>query len=104
MWTGLTVSLLGDGIFFVAIAWQTYRLSNVPTALSLVGFSWSLPMVLFVLVGGVMSDRFDRRWVLVTADAIRGVSLTLMGVLAITGAMELWHRSYRMVAPGDHPR
>jgi hypothetical protein len=91
MWTGLTVSLLGDGIFFVAIAWQTYRLSNVPTALSLVGFSWSLPMVLFVLVGGVMSDRFDRRWVLVTADAIRGVSLTLMGVLAITGAMELWH-------------
>jgi DHA3 family tetracycline resistance protein-like MFS transporter len=91
MWTGLTVSLLGDGIFFVAIAWQTYRLSNFPTALSLVGFSWSLPMVLFVLVGGVMSDRFDRRWVLVTADAIRGVSLTLMGLLAITGTMELWH-------------
>ena len=50
----MTVSLLGDGIYLVAIAWQTYELSNAPTALSIVGVAWTLPIVLFVLVGGVL--------------------------------------------------
>ena len=31
LWTGMTVSLLGDGIYSVAIAWQVYELSNAPT-------------------------------------------------------------------------
>ena len=34
---GMCVSLLGDGVFLVAMAWQVYALSNAPTALSLVG-------------------------------------------------------------------
>jgi hypothetical protein len=35
LFTGITVSLVGDGIYLVAIAWQVYDISNVPTALSL---------------------------------------------------------------------
>ena len=31
---GMSVSLLGDGVFLMALAWQVYRLSNVPTAIS----------------------------------------------------------------------
>jgi hypothetical protein len=34
LWTGMSVSMLGDGITFVALAWQVYELSNLPTALS----------------------------------------------------------------------
>ena len=34
LWGGMCVSLLGDGVFLVAIAWQAYELSNAPTALS----------------------------------------------------------------------
>ena len=30
VWTGMTVSLLGDGIYMVAIAWQVYSISNTP--------------------------------------------------------------------------
>jgi hypothetical protein len=37
LWAGTQVSLLGDGIYFVAIAREVYRLSNDPNALSLVG-------------------------------------------------------------------
>ena len=37
LWTGMTVSLLGDGIFLVAMAWQAYELWNAPAALSLLG-------------------------------------------------------------------
>ena len=50
-----------DGIYFVAIAWQVYALSNAPTALSVVGVAWTLPTVVFLLVGGAISDRRERR-------------------------------------------
>ena len=37
LWAGMTVSLLGDGITTIALAWQAYEISNVPTALALIG-------------------------------------------------------------------
>jgi hypothetical protein len=91
LWTGLTVSMLGDGIYLVAIAWQVYDLSNAPTALSVVGLAWTAPMVLFLLVGGVLSDRFDRRSILIAADALRFGAIAVIGVLSISGNIELWH-------------
>ncbi|MBA2614527.1 MAG: MFS transporter, partial [Actinobacteria bacterium] len=91
LWTGMSVSLLGDGIYFVAIAWQVYELSNTPTALSVVGVAWAVPAVIFLLVGGVLSDRFDRRKVLIASDLIRGLAVAGIGVLSLAGALELWH-------------
>jgi hypothetical protein len=86
-----TVSLLGDGFFFIALAWQVYELSNVPTAMSMVGVAWTLPLVLFILLGGVLTDRYDRRRLLISADVLRAVAIGLIGVLSIAGALELWH-------------
>src|SRR4051812_49712499 len=85
LWTGLTVSLLGDGIFLVAEAWQVYDLDNDPVALSIVGTAWTLGMVAFLLTGGVISDRADRRRVLILADVVRAAALLAMGVLSVTG-------------------
>ena len=91
LWAGMTVSMLGDGIYLVALAWQVYELSNTPTALSLVGVAWTAPMVVFLLVGGVASDRIDRRKVLILSDAVRGVAVVAIGLLSVTGEIELWH-------------
>ncbi|MGI8773719.1 MAG: MFS transporter [Actinomycetota bacterium] len=91
LWTGMTVSLLGDGIYLVAIAFQVYELSNSPTALSVVFFAWTAPMVLFFLLSGVLSDRFDRRMLMIASDVLRGVSIAAMGVLSVTGNLELSH-------------
>ncbi|MCW3014039.1 MAG: major facilitator superfamily protein [Solirubrobacterales bacterium] len=88
---GMTVSLLGDGIYLVAIAWLVYDLSNSPTALSLVGVAWSLGMVLCLLPGGVASDRLDRRAVMVAADLVRLAAVLAIGLLAVTGGVEVWH-------------
>ena len=88
---GSLISQLGDGFFYVALAWQVYQISNVPTALSLVGLAWTLPLVLFVLIGGVFSDRYDRRWLMVGADVVRAVAIGLMGMLSVLGLLELWH-------------
>jgi hypothetical protein len=91
LWTGAAVSLLGDGVYIVAIAWQVYELSDTPTALSLVGVAWTLPMAAFLLVGGVVSDRFDRREIMIATDLVRAVAVAVIAVLSITGALELWH-------------
>jgi MFS family permease len=85
------ISLLGDGFFSVALAWQVYSISNVPTALSVVGFAWTLPLVFFLLLGGVLTDRYDRRWLMIGADLVRAAAIGSMGILAVMGTMQLWH-------------
>jgi predicted MFS family arabinose efflux permease len=91
LWAGFTVSLLGDGIYLVAVAWQAYELSNTPTALSIVGVAWTLPTVLLLLGGGVLSDRFDRRLLMIAADVLRALAIGTIAALSIAGALELWH-------------
>jgi len=91
LWTGMCVSLLGDGVFLVAMAWQVYALSNAPAALALVGVAMTVPTIVFLLLGGVVSDRRDRRRIMLAADLARGLAVGLMAVLSLTGALELWH-------------
>ncbi|HEX7298954.1 MAG TPA: MFS transporter [Solirubrobacteraceae bacterium] len=91
LWTGMCVSLLGDGVFLVAMAWQVYLLSNAPSALALVGVTMTIPTIVFLLVGGVVSDRFDRRRIMLAADVTRGLAVGTMAVLSLTGALALWH-------------
>ena len=88
---GLVVSLIGDGLYLVAVAWQVLDLSNTPSALALVGLAWSVGLALFLLTGGVVSDRFDRRRVMVAADLLRALALVTIGVLAATDTLEIWH-------------
>lgn len=91
LWTGAAVSLLGDGVYIVAIAWQVYELSDSPTALSLVGVAWTLPMAAFLLVGGLVSDRLDRRRIMIATDIVRAVAVAAIAALSLSGALELWH-------------
>ncbi|CAN5690704.1 N/A [soil metagenome] len=91
LWSGMAVSLTGDGIFLVALAWQAYALSNVPTAFSLVGLALSVPHIALLLVGGVIADRFPRRRVMLASDVVRGIAVAAMAVLALTGRLELFH-------------
>jgi len=90
LWAGMAVSLLGDGIFLIAIAWETYALWNAPAALSIVGIAMTVPMVVFLLVGGVLSDRHDRRRLMLAADAVRAVAVACLAVLVFAGALQLW--------------
>src|SRR5436190_8372403 len=89
-WSGQTISMLGDGIFLVAIAWQVYDLWNVPTALSIVGVVETLPLVLLVAFGGVVSDRVERRRVLIAAALVRGLAVGAIGLLGAAGVIQLW--------------
>ena len=90
LWSGMCISLLGDGVFFVALAWQVYALSNVPTALAIVGIAMTVPTILFLLIGGVVSDRLDRRRVMLVADVARGFVVGAIAMLSLVGVLRLW--------------
>lgn len=87
---GMSVSQLGDGLFLVALAWQVYALSDTPTALAFIGIAMTVPTVACLLIGGAVSDRFDRRLVMLSADAVRGVLLAAVATLALSGSLRLW--------------
>ncbi len=87
---GMSVSLLGDGVFLVALAWQVYSMSDAPTALATVGIAMTIPTITCLLIGGAVSDRFDRRLVMLIADAVRAAVLAALAALAITGALVFW--------------
>lgn len=97
LWIGMFVSMAGDGVYFVAIAWQVTTLSGRPSALALVGLAWTLPQVAFTLLGGVMADRIDRRRIMIAGDLLRFGALATIGVLSISGRIELGH-IYPLVA------
>ena len=90
LWIGQSVSLVGDGIYLVAIAWLVYDISNEPGALALVGLAWTLPQVGVLLLAGVGSDRFERRRLLVVADLVRFAAIGSIAALSLAGVVELW--------------
>jgi DHA3 family tetracycline resistance protein-like MFS transporter len=90
LWSGMTVSLLGDGIFLVAMAWQVYAVWNAPAALSMVGIAMTVPTIVCLLPGGVLSDRLSRRGIMLAADAVRAVAIAILAALSITGRIQVW--------------
>jgi MFS family permease len=91
LWSGLVVSLIGDGIFLVAVAWQAYSLQDSPMALAGVGVAASLSQLTLTLVGGAVSDRLSRRTVLMMSDLARGAALVVLAQAGWAGQLQLWH-------------
>ncbi|TMK95417.1 MAG: MFS transporter [Actinobacteria bacterium] len=89
IWAATAISRLGDGLYLVAIAWQTYAISNVPTAMSIVGIATTLPQLVLLLFSGALSDRLPRRRLMVSADALRAVAIGTLGALALADALSL---------------
>ena len=100
LWGAMATSLLGDGLFLVALAWQVYALSNGPGAMGVVGVAMTVPHILCLLLGGVLSDRLERRKLMVLADVVRGAAVGAMGVLSLAGVLQLWHVAALMAVYG----
>ena len=99
-WSSRTISQIGDGVMVVALPWQVYELSNSPAAMGVVGAIETASIFVFVLVGGVASDRVERKRVMIAADLARGLAGGVVGVLAVSGRLELWHLGLMVVVFG----
>jgi MFS family permease len=97
----MAVSLVGDGIFLIAIAWESYTLWNTPAALAIVGIGMAVPTVVFLLAGGIVSDRYDRRLVMMWADGVRAIAVAALAVLAIAGSLQFWELVFLVAIYGS---
>src|SRR5439155_10146987 len=76
--------MIGDGTYYVAVAWLVYQnLHGSPAAFAAVGVAWSLPQLLLLLASGALSDRMDRRHLLIAGHLLRLAAITSVGVLTL---------------------
>lgn len=74
----------------VALAFAVLTVSDSPTALGVVLAANSIPMVLFLLVGGVIADRLPRLLILRVGGVLAGLTQAAAGILVVTDQAELW--------------
>lgn len=91
IWIGQTISNLGDGMFYLALAWQVLLTTHSATAMGIVLIAGMIPRLVFVLIGGVAADRLPRRLIILWSDGGRGVVVLLISILGFTGHLQFWH-------------
>lgn len=89
LWTAHATSNLGDGISGVAYPWLASAVTRSPLLIALVAVVSRLPWLVFTLPAGVITDRFDRRKIIVAMDITRGVLALLVAIAVTTEAASL---------------
>jgi predicted MFS family arabinose efflux permease len=87
---GQSVSLFGDGMTRVALAFAALGVGGSATDVGLVLAARTLPEIACLLFGGVVADRTSRRGLMVAADLVRLASGGAMAALLIAGHAEVW--------------
>jgi MFS family permease len=93
-WLGRIVSVLAYQMTMVALAWQLYELTNSALALGLVGLAQFVPLVLFTLPVGHISDRYDRRKIVRTCQWVSASAATFL----VVGTLAGWLSAYAIYA------
>ena len=90
-WSGGLVSNIGTWLQNVAASVFVYDRTGSVLAVGILNFAAFAPMALFSVTGGVISDRFDRRLVVVVTHVISFVISAVLAVLVIAGAANELH-------------
>ncbi|MGJ9412361.1 MFS transporter [Aeromicrobium sp. CF4.19] len=85
------LELAGEGVWIIAIVWQVIALGGGPTQLSMAVTGYAVGMVATALIGGVVADRVPRRRILLATTSVRAVAVGVVALLALTGAVQVWH-------------
>jgi MFS family permease len=90
--TGQLVKLVGVWMMFTAQDWLVLDLSHdSPGALGIVTSLQFLPVLLLTLWGGKLADRYDKRRLLIGANATFAVTAIVFAILVASGVVVLWH-------------
>jgi MFS family permease len=98
--TGQAASLLGDGISLVALSFAVLGLTKSTADLGDVLAARSVPMIVLLLFGGVMADRWSRRLVIIVADLARFAIQGTVAALLISGHATVWELAVLAAAHG----
>ena len=90
LFSGASLSLLGDQFALIATPWLVLQLTGDPMALGLALALTGLPRAGFMLIGGVVTDRLSPRLVMLIADIVRLVLTALMAGAVLSGTIDIW--------------
>ena len=86
LWSATAISNLGDGISLIAYPWLASAITRDPFLIALAGLVGRLPWLLFTLPAGVITDRVERRKIIISMDLFRGL-------LTVAVALIVWRAS-----------
>ncbi len=91
LWSGQTISRLGDSLYRIALAWWVLEKTGSATAMGAVLVFSQIPMLVFLLVGGVVVDRLPRLRVMFASDILSGIVITFVAVFSWLNLLQIWH-------------
>lgn len=91
LYIGESVSLLGDQFYLIALPWLTIQLTNSGVSLGTVLMAAAIPRAVLMLIGGVVSDRFSPRLVMLVSNGFRAVLAILLTAIVAFKVTQLWH-------------
>lgn len=91
LWIGQTISRLGDSLYRIALSWWVLEKTGSAAAMGSVLIFSFVPMLIFLLIGGVAVDRFSRSRIMFLSDILRGIIVGLVALLAYGDRLEIWH-------------
>lgn len=87
----LVASMVGAGIWMVALVWQIVAIGGGAAELSLVAGASAIGMLLTTLLGGALADRIPQRRILIVVEVVRAASVGAVALLALAGVLDAWH-------------
>jgi MFS family permease len=90
-WYGNQANTLVMQMQMVANGYLAYTLTDSATALGLVAFAQSLPMLIVSPAGGLLADRLEKRRLLILNQAVQCLVSLALGILLVLGKLEYWH-------------
>jgi MFS family permease len=97
---GQSVSSLGDGVAPVALSFAVLDLTGSVRDLGLILAARSLPLIAFVLLGGVLADRLPRKAMMLSSDLVRATAQGACAALLLSGAAHVWELAALQVVYG----
>ncbi|WP_152658018.1 MFS transporter [Oceanobacillus sp. CFH 90083] len=89
LWAGLTVSRFGYRFFNLAILWFVMQETGSALSLGMTVLCFTVPTIIIEPLAGVAADRFDKKKIMVLADAFTGSMMLAIAVLMINGSLTL---------------
>lgn len=88
---GQTLSIIGNWVQQIAMAWLVYRLTESAWLLGVTGFAGQIAILLLAPFGGLWADRFNRHRLLLITQALSAIPPLVLAVLSYTGTVAVWH-------------
>ena len=90
-WFGSMGTVGASQLMIMAQGWLIFELSGSPMDLGILGAAVSGPAIIVLLFGGILADRFDRRYLLMTTSLITAALLLVQALLDYSNIVEVWH-------------